>query len=188
MFPPKKQARRCECILNYEASGKYGFTLIEAVIALGVFGFSIAILLGLFLRSNAQLREAENRAQVVTMIPSINAKFAEIGWDGTINQGRDGIIELTSAGALILVSNADASMITREDGEYALSAGEQYYQLTVTRYEQPGLRYGSDVWGVLVLKVHIEWPYRLPASTGGGYVEVDSPNRKQFEFISTVRP
>lgn len=168
--------------------GKQGFTLIEAVIALGVFGFAITILLGLFLRSNSQLREAEDRAQVVTIMPTLNAKLVEVGWDRATNQGRDGVVELTAAGPFTLVANADASHVTLPDGDFALAEGEQYYQLAVTRYDRPGLRYGTDVRGVMVLKVHVEWPYRLPGSADGGFIETRPEDRNRFEFISTVRP
>lgn len=188
MIAVLKKKLRFRVFRNLESLGKLGFTLIEAVIALGVFGFAVSILLALFLRSNAQLREAEDRAQMVAIIPSVNAKLAEVGWDRSTNQGRDGVVNLTAGGPLMLVANADASRVAVLGGEASLSEGEQYYQLTVSRYDQPGLRYGTDVLGVMVLKVHVQWPYRLPGSANGGFVETQPEDRNQFEFISTVRP
>ena len=173
---------------NFRKNSPGGFTLIEAVIAIGVFGFAIAILLGLFLRSNARLREAEDRAAVTSMMPTVNAKLAAIGWDQASNGGGNGIVELTDGGPVVLVADVGASRIGMDTEVGLVPEGEQYYRLLVTRYDQPGLRYGTDVRGVMVLKVRVEWPYRLPAGSGSGFIETEENNRKQFEFISTVRP
>ena len=165
-----------------------GFTLIEAVIALGVFAFAVTIILGLFLRGTSHLGDVEERRKATLLIPSINASLQTIGWNSDLNKGESGVEELTASGGFFLVSNSDASWVTLQTEADGLDVGDQYYLIFVERYAEAGHRYGSDLRGVMALKVRISWPYRMPATGGRGYVETDEKLRKMFEFVSTVRP
>jgi len=169
-----------------QSRGVLGFTLIEAVIALGVFGFAVAIILGFFLRSTAHLKDVEDRANVISLIPSIQSGLEAMGWSAETRNGQSGILEKTENGGFAMVANSDASVVSLDSETNIISESEQYYHIFVTRSVDPGFRYNTDLKGVLVLKVRVTWPYRTPA--GGGYIETPEENRSLFEFVSTVRP
>ncbi len=165
-----------------------GFTLIEVVIALGVFAFAVTIILGLFLRGTSHLSDVEERKNAIQLIPTINASLQSIGWNSDLNGGESGVEELTASGGFALVSNSDASWVTLQTEAEGLEVGDQYYLIFVEQYTEAGHRYGSDLRGVLALKVRISWPYRMPATGGSGYLETDEKVRKTLEFVSTIRP
>lgn len=165
-----------------------GFTLIEAVIAMGVFGFAIAMILGFFLRGTAHLRDVEDRGEVARLIPMIDGVLYGVGFDSAVNDGSPGVVDLTEGGAMVLVGNRNGSRVTLQGGVHGLPAADQYYLVRVERYTESGYRYGTDLRAVIVLKVRVTWPYRFPATSASGYVETAESDRRQYEFLSTVRP
>jgi len=168
--------------------GMAGFTLIEVVIALGVFAFATTLILGYFLKGNSRLRALEDRVNAVELISAVNAKLQELGWDAVMNHGQPGIVELTQSSPLLLVADVGVSRMRLESDADGLKPAEQFYLLTVDRSHEFGLRYKEDLHGVLIVKIRVSWPYRLPASGGNGYVETQESDRSFFEFISSVRP
>lgn len=163
-----------------------GFTLIESVIALGVFAFAIAILLGVFSKIVGQGREQREQASLIGLMSAIDAKLHEIGWSRDLNGGIPGVIEQTDSQPMLLVADVDRCQLALLNESETLSLSEQYYLIVVTRYDEVGHVFGRDLFGVIVLRVRISWPYHVPVADG--YREIDESERRSFEFVSTLRP
>jgi prepilin-type N-terminal cleavage/methylation domain-containing protein len=163
-----------------------GFTLMEVLIALGVCGFAVAMLLGLFLRSVAGVREAAERERAMALAPAVRAALVEAGWSAETNQGPPGVVELTASGPFFLVANPDGSQVTRREGAQSLPAAEHYFLIEVTRHEAEGHRFGPDLRAALALQVLVTWPYRLPSS-GGEPLEVALEQRSRHVFFTSIR-
>jgi prepilin-type N-terminal cleavage/methylation domain-containing protein len=168
-----------------------GFTMMEVIIALGVFAFAITIVLALFAQNLSRAREIENLRTTQALYGVVDAKLKEIGWGEGLNpDGSTGLLEsVGTGGTLILVADESGNRVDRPDG--GIPANEQYFRLEISAYDEPGYSYGEldGLRGMLALEVLISWPYRTPGvSSAQAFVET-LPVDRQFEaYITTIRP
>jgi type II secretory pathway pseudopilin PulG len=164
-----------------------GFTLMEAVIALGVFAFSLAIVLGVFSQSVARNREIRDYQAAERVIAQAPAALAALGWDASRKRNREpGVVELTASGPLLLVADGSGGRLVPLDQAEELPGSDQFFLVSLERDESPGYRFGEDLHGAMVLIGEVSWPFRIPSNEGFREVEVNQ--RRRHAFSISTRP
>jgi len=146
-----------------------GFSLVEVVVALGVFASAIVVVLALLPALGAQAARAEESFVAQRFPDALRVELQRLAATGgfealTARVPRFG--HGSSAEGLVLVASRDGARLHARD-YFAPSAGaaiaeaEQHYALEVWRFPS-GAVLGSDSAALLLVKVRVSWPYRLP--------------------------
>ena len=145
-----------------------GFTLLEVIIAIGLFVSSVTVILGLMagLSRQGADSDAELTAQRLPAPLQLElARLAAAGFDGLAD--RVPVMASPLDGGLSLVAARDAIRV--DSLEYLpvpglLPAGEQYYLVECWKFPSEPLRFDGQT-AFLALYVRVSWPYRLPGVT-----------------------
>ena len=156
------------------------FTLIESVIALGVLGVTVAIILGVFSKNIARTRAVEERLIAHSVIGQTQVALVQIGWEILVERGG------LANGEIKLVANVEGSFVARST-DSSIPAAEQYFLITPEFYNESGHVYGNDLLGVAMIRVLVSWPYRAPDSDGVTFREIAPEERRTLEFITSIR-
>lgn len=166
-----------------------GFTLIEVVIAVGIFAAAVTVALALLPALTRQAGDAGD-AQAAQRLPDgIRVELQRLavtgGFDALAN--RVPVMSSPLPGGLDLVAARDCSRV--HSGSYLppalseqLPLAEQYFAVEVWRFSQPPLAYDPAA-AVLALTVRVSWPYHAPASPA----PVALADRQQITFTLSLR-
>lgn len=159
-----------------------GFSLIEVVLAVGIFATVIIGVIGLLGPTVSSVREVVDSTVAVRLADGVDAELRRVGFAG--------VVSATSGSAIIpLVATADGSRLVREsDAGNAFSAtppgiprDDRYYLVEVSRAVSPAYN-ASD--GSLVLTIRVSWPYQRP----GLAAPVAVSDRSLFIFSTAITP
>lgn len=144
-----------------------GFSLVEVVVALGVFSGAILVVIGLSSPLQRRVSGALDAEIAGNLVKNVESEIRRIGYS---NLMASPLLPRLSAGAsdpLFLYATADGNRVLLDiDAEKSLSTGnprgmaerDRYFRIRVISEHSPDANAG---W--LSLRADVSWPYRIPA-------------------------
>lgn len=165
------------------------FSLIEVVIAIGIFGSSILAIIGLLgsiSRSTAEVMDAGVAARIADAVRAELRQLAVVeGLDEIARRTTiDNPLELfaTKHGDRVLSENNVGNPQSSNPPEIA--ARDRFFRIEVTQLED-SLAYDDDA-AFIALSVRVYWPHYIPTGPGEeDYREVDS-HRQNVSIFNTA--
>jgi len=141
------------------------FTLLEVIIAVGLFGTAVTVVIGLIAGLAKQGTESDDVLTAQQLPESIKAELARLASPGLHSLAdRVPVMALPMTGGLALAAARDAARV--DSLEYLpvaepIPADEQYYLVECWRFPSEPLRFDGQK-AFLALYVRVSWPYRVP--------------------------
>jgi len=145
-----------------------GFTLLEVIIAVGLFVTAVTVVIGLIAglsRQGADSNDVLTAQRLPEPLKVELARLASSGLDGLAD--RVPVMASPLAGGLAFAAPRGAVRV--DSLEYLpvsapIPTDEQYYLLECWRFPSEPLRFDGQK-AFLALYVRVSWPYRLPGAT-----------------------
>lgn len=158
-----------------------GFSLLEVIIAVGLFATSVAVVLGLIAALSRQGADATASLAAQRLPDALKVELTRLAGANLDNlAGQIPQMSAPLTGGLGFVAPRDASRIDSvafPSTTDPLPAPEQYYYVECWRFPGEPLRFDSQK-AFLALQVRVSWPYRLP----GAAVATNLADRSQVTF------
>lgn len=182
--------------LKKTVSSLHGFSLIEVLLAIAVFGLTIVAVIGLLGPTAQQVRDLEDLKVVNTLPAPIREELNRLGFTYFVNDSLDDVqnfpvyLYAPADGSRVVAydSQGGTSIATNQGGDVPLTAIEprnRYFEIEIT----PGtgnLEY-NDGDAYVAMNVEISWPNNLPTGPNAGDFEtVDEDDRSTFEFPTAI--
>lgn len=162
------------------------FSLVEVVIAVGIFAVSIAVIVGLLPTLTRQTADAAELRVAQALPEAVTAEIRRLA--GTSLDSFAGSLPTMSTplqGGYAFVANRDGSRLhavasppaTRE----MLPSAEQYFFVEAWKFSQASLAFSSTS-SVLPLYVRVTWPYHNPGAATATPIE----SRSRFTFTVAI--
>lgn len=145
------------------------FSLVEVIIAAGIFAASVTVVLAL-LPSLARQGAASVDSLAAQRLPdALETELRRLGAAGfDALAGQVPVMNGPLAGGLAFVADREATRLHSHDylapGVAQLSGDEQYFLVECWRFPGEPLRFESGK-AFLALAVRVSWPHRLPGAT-----------------------
>jgi hypothetical protein len=148
-----------------------GFSLMEVVIAVGIFGATMTVLLGLLPFLVRQAGTTADSLAAVRLPDAVRLELQRVvslgGLDALAGPSRP--LAAPAPATLALLSDRKASRVQTADylppaGADRIPAAEQYFLIEVWRFPAGPLAYVAG-GNLLALHVRVSWPYQLPGAT-----------------------
>lgn len=147
----------------------YAFTLVEVIIAVGVFAASVTVVVALLPALARQSGEATSSLAAQSLPGALQTELlrqAALGFDAL--GGQVPVMNGPLESGLAFVADRDATRLHSRDylqpAVGVLPAVEQYFLIECWRFPNDPLRFDSQK-GFLALAVRVSWPYRLAGSS-----------------------
>lgn len=159
-----------------------GFSLVEVVIAVGVFAVAVTAILAVLPSVTRQNAEFADRMVAQRLPAALHTELARLA----ATSGYD--VLATSVPVMTTSLDAGLSFVATRDGSSlgAISSSgadipvdERYFQIETWRFDRVPLTYDAS-GAVLALFVRVTWPYRLPGSADA------TPLRSRNELTFTT--
>jgi hypothetical protein len=164
-----------------------GFSLLEVVLAIGVFAIALLPVLGLLpglARQGAVSTDALVAARLPDALRVELQRLATGGFDSLATTIP--AMDASLASGFAMVATRDGSRLHAvglpPPGEAPITGQEQYFLVECWRFPEEPLGYAPDC-AVLAVQVRVSWPYRQP----GLGVPVAISNREVLMFPASVR-
>jgi len=163
-------------------NARSAFSLIEVVLAVGIFAMVIISVIGLLGPTVRSVREVVDSTIAARLADGVDAELRRVGFAG--------VVAATAGNGLIpLVATVDGARIVSEtdagNAPIATPPGipraERYYLVEVRRAVAPAYNAGD---ASLVLTIRVTWPYQQP----GAAAAVAATDRLVFIFNTAVVP
>jgi hypothetical protein len=162
-----------------------GFTLLEVIIAVGLFVTAVAVILGLIAglsRQGAESNEVLSAHQLPGPIKVELSRLASSGLDSLAGRVPVMASPLSDGLAFAASRNADrVDSLAYLPVAHLLPADEQYYLVECWKFPAEPLRFDGQK-AFLALYVRVSWPYRLP----GGTAPTALADRSQVTFTLSL--
>lgn len=162
-----------------------GFSLVEVVIAIGIFAGAIAAILALFGPLSRSVGEVTGAGQAARLAEAINVELLRLRDaypSGGATKNDQFAPVFANGAALTLVGSADGTRVVREAdagndpvtaNPRGIAPAERYFLIRVTAL--PGFTPGQTPF--LALTATVQWPYRTPDGNGGSVVTAEASRR-----------
>lgn len=154
-----------------ERKSPHAFSLIEVVIAVGVFAVAVVVILALLPPLSHSAAESADALVAQSLPESVRIELARLassgGFDALAN--RVPVMSVPLENGLALVCARDALRLYSPDYLPPPAAGrlpqaEQYFLVEVWRFHQPPLRY-DPASNMLATYVRVSWPFWNPGAS-----------------------
>ncbi len=149
---------------------------------MGLFAFAMVVIMGLlpvFLRSSA------NTSDTLTAVSFSDAVRLEMkrqvtlaGYSGFVSKVRN------APGGYAMVADRPGARLHAANDNLAadqVSNPEQYFHVSLVPFTAGALAY-TDAKPYMAVIVLVSWPYRLPAASSSGYIEIPAESRESVSF------
>ncbi|MBI2515404.1 MAG: prepilin-type N-terminal cleavage/methylation domain-containing protein [Opitutae bacterium] len=147
------------------------FSLIEVVIAVGIFALAVTTALALLPALTRQSGDTTDALTAQRLPDRIRVELQRLATSGGFDALANRVPVMTAplTGGLELAAAHDGAKLHSVGYlppalSEQLPLAEQYFAVEVWRFAQPPLAYDSSA-AVLALYVRVSWPYRTPASS-----------------------
>jgi len=175
-----------------------GFTLIEVVVAIGIFAVTVAAVLALLGLVARLPDEISDHDRAVRLADSIRAELVRLCDRTSVSETESrldvfaGLIPPAgSASPLHLVASTDGTRVVRESEADVPATGivlrDRYFLIEVCQ-QPPPLNYTAGA-GFLAVTLTVKWPYQVPL--GPGPTDAAAADMRQASavvFSSALRP
>jgi len=170
---------------------KDGFSLVEVILAIGVFALTIVAVIGLLGPIAQQVRDLQDTKVANSLPAPIREELNRIGFTYFVNdtftdtQNLPTVLFGTEDGARVVGYTGDlenpGAVITRDGQAPAgIDQDDRYFGIELTVPGSTNLQYNAGDAHV-AFKVEISWPVYLP---GGAFVEPE--DRRTFEYYTAI--
>jgi len=165
------------------------FSLIEVVIAVGVFAVAVVTILSLLPALSRQAGDSADTLVAQGLVDRVHVELSRLaasgGFDALAN--RLPVMSAPLVDGLKLVAAHDASVLYSPDylppaAGARLSQTEHYFLLEAWRFDQPPLRY-DPTSSMLAAYVRVSWPWWNPGATSTTPLSA----RSQLTFVVSLR-
>jgi prepilin-type N-terminal cleavage/methylation domain-containing protein len=150
-----------------------GFSLIEVVIAVGIFAVAVIGLVGflpMLARESTEASDASVAAHLPAALESELGRLIALQGFGAFADAVP-LMEASAMNGMSFVASRDgAALASVASPAVAVPDDDQYFRLDVSRFNAPPLVF-EHAGAVLALYVRVSWPYRVP---GSGPTEVQN--------------
>lgn len=186
------------CRRSSAIRARTAFSLVEVVLAVGIFAVGIVAVLGLFAPVAQSIRangEAEAAAGAVDALLSrlrtepvaTVAGYLQMPDEFQRDETRSGD-DPAADGRVFYVSLARDKVGQRDDPVWGGSDRDKYFELTLIRNEDLSPAANDEFSAWLAFNVRVRWPAFLPVANGGAVqVGGDSSARPALFFAGSVR-
>lgn len=162
------------------------FSLVEVVIAVGLFAGAITAVLALLPSVSRQGGETGDAMAAARLPDALRVELARLGAQGFDSLAAQAPIMGPSAGGgLAFVATRDAARLHSRDylppAVGGIAEADQFFLLECWRFPTEPLAYHAAKHS-LALVVRVSWPYRLPGVAG----VVPEANRTQLMFTTAL--
>ncbi len=164
--------------------GGRAFSLIEVVIATGIFAVAITILLALLPATVRQLADSHNAANASRLGDAIRLETQHLATQNGFDTlaGSIPVMDSSFDTGLLLVATRDSADVRPVNlAEPVLR--DQYFLIELRRFPAGQLGYDSSA-ACLALSARVSWPYRM-LTPAGFSAPTDAANRQQV-FLTVV--
>lgn len=165
-----------------------GFSLVEVVIAVGLFASAVAIVLALLPALVGQSTASGESLVAQRFGDPLRIELQRLATAGGFDAlaGRAPVASAPVSGGLAFVASKDGARLhslsyLQPAGSDALAESEQFFLIEVWQFPTGPLAF-DPAGAVLPLTVRVSWPYRSPGSTS----VVDLSNRSQLTFNTAI--
>lgn len=143
------------------------FTLLEVIIAVGLFVTAVTAVIGLIAGLSKQGAETDDVLSAQQLPEPLKVELSRLAATGLeVLADRVPVMGSPMAGGLALVAARDAARV--DSLEYlpvpgSIKADEQYYLVECWKFPSEPLRFDRQK-AFLALYVRVSWPYRLPGA------------------------
>jgi len=153
-----------------------GFTLVEVMLAVGIFAFAVAALLALLPASGLQTAAARE-AEVAARLPeAVRLQLQRLVPHGSY----------AAFAGVALVAERDGTQV--RPAPAAPDGLEQYYLIEVTPFPAEGPLGHHPATPLLAVRVAVTWPHRPPSAPGTVAPATRREERERFAFNLALRP
>lgn len=174
--------------MSHSCRSRRSFSLIEVVIAVGVFAVAVVVILSLLPSLSRQAAESADGLIAQSLAENVRSELSRLavsgGFDALAN--RLPVMSAPLVDGFPLVAAHDARQIYSANYLPPSVAGqlpqaEHYFLVEVWRFNQPPLRFdpASAVLGVFV---RVSWPYQNPGAVGATPLAA----RSQLTFVVSL--
>lgn len=164
------------------ATRSNGFSMIEVVLAVGIFATVIIGVIGLLGPTVRSVRDVIDSTVAARLADGVDAELRRVGFAGMV-------AATTGTTVLPLVATDDGSRIVREADAGNAPTGtppgipqeQRYYLVEVRRAVTPAYSNGDPS---LVLTIRVSWPYQRP----GSGAPVAPADRSIYIFNTAILP
>ena len=168
--------------MHPEYRRRHGFSLIEVVLAIGIFALGVTVILGLLPALTRQSAASLDTLVALRLPDAIRVELQRVVAVGGLDAlaGQTKIMAMPWPDTLTLVAVRDGSHVHTLNYHPPPAAGRieedlQYFLIELCRFNQAPLVFDSNA-PLLALHLRVSWPYRVPGSSG----LVASAGREQF--------
>ena len=145
-----------------------GFSLLEVIIAVGIFGTTVTVMLGLLPALTRQARATADTLAALHLPDGVRLELQRVatvgGFEALAGQITPMLAPLPAT--LALAADREATRVQTLDylppiAADLLPVGSRYFQIEVWRFNQAPLAYDPG-GGALALHVRVSWPYYTP--------------------------
>lgn len=145
------------------------FSLVEVVVAVGIFAVSIAVIIGLLPNLTRQTSDAAEARVAQSMPDLLTAEIQRVAGSSLDSFGNVvPVMNTPLADGYVFVANREGSRLhsfaSPPPTAQALPVSEQFYRIEAWRFPSAPLAFSSTS-AVLALYVRVSWPYYNPGST-----------------------
>jgi type II secretory pathway pseudopilin PulG len=141
-----------------------GFSLVEVVIAVGIFAGSLVVVLSLLPSLVRQSADSADRLVAQRMIDAVHLELdrqsSAVGFDVLAGAAPVMSVPLENGRAIVATKTGLRIEPLTGSGSGGIALDEQHFLIEVWRFPQPPLSYDANA-AVLPLYVRISWPYRV---------------------------
>ena len=171
------------------------FSLIEVVVALGIFAIAIVGVLGLLSPTTDLVSDTIDSGIASRLADTVNAEVERAGYDtvrGLLLLGS----ELDDDGRIVanrLLANRAGDVIASQSqltgNQSLLLQADRFFEVVLVRNEglSPNTADNDNSAGFLAFSVRVTWPAQVSDGTESGFVEVPRADRSVFTFNAAVR-
>jgi prepilin-type N-terminal cleavage/methylation domain-containing protein len=192
-------ARRLRAPLPRRSLGRRGFSLIEVVIAVGIFAGAVVVILALFGPLNRSIGEVADTSRAARLAEAINAELLRIRDVQAPTSGTklDAVAALVNGGTILrLVASTDGSHVVWETNAAndpvtgsppGIALRDRYYLIEVRAQPAP-LNYTAGTSAFLALTATIKWPYQVATGPGAGDATAADLTQAQTLLLNYALP
>ena len=151
------------------ARHRRAFSLIEVIIAVGVFAGAVAVIIGLVSSLSRQAADSSDALAAQRLPEPLKVELSRVAATGFDNLAAQApLMAAPLAGGFALVAPRDATRVQSltylPPATGQIPAAEQYYLVECWRFPAEPLSFNGQK-AFLALCVRVSWPYRIPGVT-----------------------
>lgn len=165
---------------------RVGFSLVEVVLALGIAGTAVVLVLAVLPKMSQSGSEAADTYVASGIADAIRIEMerqsAVAGFTSFAGSVHSNGLSLVADRRGTRLHALDQNLLETPE---RLPEGEQFFSVKLTGFDSEPLVY-NQTKSFLAVQAEVTWPYRVPSSNSQGYLETSLETRRSLRFVVTI--